>query len=117
MELGTYFLGWISGLFVGICFGYFAERMITTYKRNSYFQSFISAVMNPTLIKVVCDYVVNRNRFQTESVINNIMKSNNTTANNTTANNTTANNTTANNTTANNTTANNTTANNTTANN
>ena len=83
MELGTYFLGWISGLFVGICFGYVAERMITTYKRNSYFQSFISAVMNPTLVKVVCDYIVNHNRFQAESFIFNAMRSNNSTANNT----------------------------------
>lgn len=88
MELGTYFLGWISGLFVGLFVGYFLEHIITTYKRHSYFQSFLSAAMNPVVIKLACEYLGYSNRSQTESVLNNIMRSNNRTANNTTANNT-----------------------------
>ena len=74
MELGTYFIGRFSGLLVGICFGYFAERLITTYNRNCYIKSLISGLTHPILLEIVSAFVTHR--------YNNRRTSNNLTLNN-----------------------------------
>lgn len=53
METGTYFLGWISGLFTGICLGYFIQAFVESRKPNFYRQTLLSIMNNPNIIKML----------------------------------------------------------------